>query len=134
MKRILIAYLIAGAVYLPLDLLWLRTMGQGFYRDRLGDLIADEFRLAPGIAFYLLYLVGICVFVLQPAFTAGTWLTALAYGAFFGLVAYGTYDLTNHATLRDWSLAVTIVDMLWGAFATGVVAVVAYWLTTRFVD
>jgi uncharacterized membrane protein len=131
MHPYLIAYLITGAVFLPLDYLWLRYVGQSFYRDRLGDILADEFRLAPGLVFYALYVGGIVFFALQPAFATGSWRTALLHGALFGLVAYATYDLTNHATLRHWSLSVTILDILWGAVVTGATATAAFALTRR---
>ena len=134
MKRLLLAYVLTALVFLPLDFLWLRYVGQTFYRDRLGDVLADEFLLVPAVSFYLLYLVGVAIFALQPAFTSGSWLTALVYGALFGFFAYATYDLTNLATLRQWSLAVSIVDILWGSFATGIAACVAYGLTSRWVQ
>jgi len=128
MKRLLFAYLLTGAVLLPLDFLWLRYVGQGFYRDRLGDLLAPEVNLPPAIAFYLLYLVGVVVFVVQPALEGGSWLSALLYGALFGCIAYATYDLTNLATLRGWPLSVTLLDIAWGASVTAVSAAIAAWL------
>jgi uncharacterized membrane protein len=134
MKRYLIAYGLTALVFLPLDFLWLRIVGQGFYRERLGDILADEFRLAPAVAFYLLYLVGVVIFAVQPALAAGSWLTALVYGALFGFFAYATYDLTNMATLRQWSWAVTVVDIAWGTVLTGFSAAVAFWLTSRWTE
>lgn len=134
MKQYLFAYLFTGAVFLPLDFLWLRFVGQGFYRDHLADILADEFRLAPAIVFYLIYIAGIVVFALQPAFAAGSWRTALIYGALFGFFAYATYDLTNLATLRHWSLSVSILDILWGATLSATAAAVAFGAVRRVVD
>jgi len=131
MKRLLFAYLLTGAVLLPLDFLWLRYVGQGFYRDRLGDLLAPEVKLPPAIVFYLLYLVGIVVFVVQPALEGGSWPRALLHGALFGCIAYATYDLTNLATLRGWPLSVTLLDIAWGASVTAVSAATAAWLLLR---
>lgn len=133
MKQSLIAYLVTAAVFLPLDLLWLRYVGQGFYRERLGDMLAEDFRLAPAVAFYVLYIAGIVVFALQPALAAGSWRTALGYGALLGLVAYSTYDLTNLATLRHWSISVSILDILWGAVVSATAAVTAFGVTRRLV-
>jgi len=131
MKKLLLAYLLTGAVLLPLDFLWLRYVGQGFYRERIGDLLAADVNLPAAIAFYLLYLVGVVVFVVQPTLSGGSWLSALLYGALFGAVAYATYDLTNLATLRGWPLSVTLVDIAWGAAVTSVSSACASWLLLR---
>ena len=131
MKKLLLAYLLTGAVLLPLDFLWLRYVGQGFYRDRLGDLLAPEVNLPAALAFYLLYLLGIVVFVMRPALDSGSWPGALLYGALFGCIAYATYDLTNLATLRGWPLSVTLLDIAWGAAVTAFSAGVAAWLLLR---
>jgi uncharacterized membrane protein len=72
------------------------------------------------VVFYLLYLLGILFFVVRPALQSGGWTTALTYGALFGFIAYGTYDLTNYATLRQWTLGLTVSDMVWGAVVTAV--------------
>ncbi len=102
-------------IFLALDTVWISMVALPNFRTAFGpDLL---FRPVPGIVFYLLYLVGILFFVVRPALQAGGWSTALAYGALF---AYGTYDLTNYATLRPWSLGLTVSDMVWGAFVTAV--------------
>jgi uncharacterized membrane protein len=105
-------------IFLVLDTVWISMVALPNFRAAFGaDLL---FRAVPGILFYLLYLVGILCFVARPAIASGRWSTAIGYGALFGLVAYGTYDLTNYATLRSWSLALTVSDMAWGAFLTAV--------------
>ena len=105
-------------IFLALDTVWIGMVALPNFRATLGaDLL---FRPLPGVLFYLLYLVGILFFVVRPALESGRWTTALAHGALFGLVAYGTYDLTNYATLRPWSLSLTVSDMIWGAFVTAV--------------
>jgi len=115
-----------------LDAIWLFSTG-AFYKKWLGHLFADSVNFFPAIIFYLLYGAGILYFVVNPAIKGGTSLMwVLASGALFGLVAYATYDLTNHATMRDWPLNVTIIDMIWGAFLTGVVSVVAVTLYNYF--
>ena len=98
----------------------------------LGDILLDDFRLAPAAVFYVLYVVAILVFAVAPAAKTGNWTTALFYGAFLGLVAYGTYDLTNHATLNPWRTTLTVVDMTWGAVLTGCSATAGYLAARTF--
>ncbi len=109
-------------IFLAMDSLWIGFVALPNFRTMFGD--ALQFRAAPSVVFYLLYMVGILFFVVRPALQAGGWTTALAYGALFGFVAYGTYDLTNYATLRQWSLGLTVSDMVWGAVVTGVASAV----------
>ncbi len=116
-----------------LDFLWLTTMTRLFYRPRLGALLNEQPVWPPALLFYVLYGVGLLAFVLRPALNDGSGLPAVfLWGCLFGLVAYGTYDLTNHATIRDWPLAVTVVDMAWGAFISGVSSVAGVWLARKF--
>jgi uncharacterized membrane protein len=116
-----------------LDAVWLSTATRLFYRPRLGALLSEMPVWPAAIAFYLLYAAGVILFVLRPALNEGTSpLGAAAWGAFFGLVAYGTYDLTNHATLRGWPLSVTLVDMAWGALLTAIASGVGVWAGQRW--
>jgi uncharacterized membrane protein len=107
----LIAYLATGATFGVLDALWLRWAGPHFYRPMLGDMLAASFRAAPAIAFYLIYVAALVWFAVGPWF-------GVANGALLGLVAYATYDLTNQATMKQWPLQVTLVDIAWGAAAS----------------
>lgn len=125
----LTAYGIAAVVFLGLDAIWLGTMASRLYRPAIGHLMADGFAVAPAVLFYLLYLVGMVVFAIGPALEARKPLQALAMGALLGLICYATYDLTNQATLKQWPLAVTLADLAWGAFVTGVSSAVATRLT-----
>lgn len=125
----LTAYGIAAVVFLGLDAVWLGTMASRLYRPAIGHLMADGFAVAPAVLFYLLYLVGMVVFAIGPALEARKPLQALAMGALLGLICYATYDLTNQATLKQWPLAVTLADLAWGAFVTGVSSAVATRLT-----
>jgi uncharacterized membrane protein len=117
----------AGLVtWLVLDFLWLGLLMNGFYKAQLGTLArrsGENFAplWTPAILLYVLVVVAIAVFVVPKA-NGGLWQAAL-YGAFFGLVAFGVYDLTNYATLDGWPLALTVVDMLWGAVVCGTVTV-----------
>ena len=121
----LLAYVTVTIAFVILDGAWLTIMGPTLYKPALGNMLADTVRLAPAIVFYLLYPVGIEVFALVPALRAGSVGHAAAYGALFGLLAYATYDLTNAATLRQWTTQITLADMAWGAFATGLAATIS---------
>ncbi|MGB3811564.1 MAG: DUF2177 family protein [Parvibaculum sp.] len=118
MLRYAIAYISTALIFVVMDAIWLTLMG-GWYRRELGALMAPDFRLAPAVIFYLLYLAGIVVFAVAPALADDRIATALLYGALFGFFAYATYDLTNQATLAHWSLKLTLVDLVWGTVLTG---------------
>ena len=128
-----IAYLAAALTFLIVDFLWLGLAMKRFYRRHLGALMAD--RINPWVAglFYLGFVVGLMVFAVAPALAAGDAVRAATDGALFGLFTYGTYNLTNWATLRDWSPVLSIVDLGWGAMLSGLCALVGYaaahWLT-----
>ena len=122
----LIAYLSALVVFGLVDAGWLSTMGNMLYRPLLGDMLAPSVRIAPAIGFYLLYPVGITVFAALPAIKSGSLSTALILGLLFGAIAYGTYDLTNQATLRTWPVQITLIDIAYGAVASGLAAMAAF--------
>jgi uncharacterized membrane protein len=117
-----IAYVACLAVMGVLDFFWLTTMSPSVYRRDLAPLLADDPNMIVAVIFYLTYMVGILIFAVRPALTSGDWRTAALYGALFGFFAYATYDLTNFATLKVWSLRVTLLDMAWGTVLTGTTA------------
>ena len=119
MLRYLIAYVATAVVFLACDSIWL-TRAIGFYRNALGDLLAEKPNLGAAAVFYLLYVLGIVVLVVVPATRNGGWQSAMFLGGMLGLVAYATYDLTNLATLSRWSIPVTVADMAWGTILTAV--------------
>src|SRR3954470_8963150 len=122
MRAIATSYLAAALVMGVLDFLWLRTMVDPLYRPALGAMLAEKPNMPAAIAFYLVYLAGVVIFAIRPALANGDWRTALAMGALFGFFAYATYDLTNLATLKAWSLKVSLLDMAWGALLTALTA------------
>lgn len=132
MKTVIFAYLAAGIAFLVIDAIWLTVMADTLYRPLLGDRLAPQFHLAPAVAFYLIYVGGIVFFAVMPALDGGGLAKAALNGAVLGLVAYATYDLTNHATLRDWPLAVTLADIPWGAFVTAAGASAGFLVASRF--
>lgn len=116
----------ALVVLAVLDGLWLGLISPAFYKARIGPLLLDRPIWVPAILFYLVHAGGIAIFAVPAALSAGTWPGAILYGALFGACVYAAYDLTNLATLRGWSVSVTIVDLCWGAFATAAATVAAY--------
>jgi uncharacterized membrane protein len=132
----LIPYVSVLAIFAVIDTLWLGTMASKIYRPLLGDILVQDFRVAPAIFFYCFYAVGLVIFAISPALKSGQWTTALLWGALFGLFAYGTYDLTNYATLKNWGFKITAIDMAWGTFVSGTASVLAYlvssWLLKLF--
>ncbi|GLK72927.1 DUF2177 family protein [Ancylobacter dichloromethanicus] len=130
--QFIVAYVSTGAVFLALDAVWLGFMSSRVYRPLIGDLLAEQPNWPPAVLFYLLYVAGVVVFAVQPALASGRWTTALALGAFLGLLAYGTYDLTNHATLRNWPAAMTAIDLAWGTFLTAAAATAGMLATRAF--
>jgi uncharacterized membrane protein len=110
------AAIAAGIVLAVLDALWLGVIAKNFLVQQLGDKLRQPLNWPPGLAFYALYSVALGFFAVSPAMAAGgDWLMALGLGGFLGLVAYGTYDLTNWATLKGWPPLFAIVDIAWGA-------------------
>ena len=111
---------------LALDAIWLSTMAERLYKPQLGDLLSPEFRPAPALAFYAVYLFGVVFLAIAPALKDGGWRKALVNGAALGFVAYGTYDLTNQATLAHWPAIVTALDLLWGTSLTALAATAGF--------
>jgi uncharacterized membrane protein len=128
-RQLLFATLAAAVVMFPLDFLWLRTM-RPFYESQMGSIMLTEPRIAAAVLFYVVYAVGIGFFAILPNLGSGTFWTAAGYGAALGLVAYGTYDATNYATLKDFPLSVMIVDWAWGTTLTAIVAAAGWRLMT----
>jgi uncharacterized membrane protein len=129
MLKPIVAYGFTAIVFLGLDFLWLTTIALGLYRRELGDLLLEKPSLAISAGFYLVYVAGIVFFCVMPALNGGSWLTALGTGAVLGLVAYGTYDITNLATLKNWSTTVAVADLAWGTALTAVAAAAGTALT-----
>lgn len=127
-----IAFLATAVVFFVLDYLWLARIAGPFYRERLGSLMADEVNFAVAGAFYAVYVVGIVIFAVAPALRSGLWQDALLYGCLFGFFAYATYDFTNLATLRDWPIDVTLIDIAWGTFVTGASATAGFLVARNF--
>ena len=116
---------------IAIDLVWLLGVAKNLYRNEMGDLMASEPKLLAGLAFYLLYALGVCIFVIIPALSKQSWIYALQYGALFGLFCYMTYDLTNLAVVRNFPTQLAFIDIAWGSFVTALCAGFAYWVGNR---
>ena len=125
----LAAYAATALVFLAMDAVWLGLIALGFYQRSIGHLMAPEFNLVAAGLFYVMFPAALVFFAVLPA-TSASWGKAALLGGLLGLTAYGTYDLTNLATLRDWPASLSLVDAAWGSLASAVAAVAgrAAWL------
>lgn len=124
-RAYLIAFAATAVVFLPIDAAWLSFMGSRLYQPALGHLLAAEPDLLAAAFFYPLYLAGVVVFAVRPTVRDEAAGISALRAAFFGLVAYGTYDLTNQATLQDWPWRLTAIDLVWGSSLTALSTMVA---------
>lgn len=133
MPTILIAFFSTLLPMLVIDSIWLTVMGKYFYSKQISHLMASAPNLVPAGIFYVIYSFGLAFLIVLPALEGGfSNSKVFLYGALFGAVAYATYDLTNHATLKDWPLTVTVIDIIWGALLTGTLSLIALLLTKHF--
>ncbi len=130
MNRPLIAFLATLIAFPAIDLVWLGYVAHDIYRSRLGALMAPKPILWAALLFYAIYAIGVVWFATLPALNVQNWRHALVQGAVLGFVAYATYDFTNYATLRHWSLTLSLIDLAWGTVLTALVAVIAYGVTS----
>jgi uncharacterized membrane protein len=124
-------YVITLLIFFAIDLVWLGVVAKNFYRQHIGHLLSADVNWPAALLFYAIYIGGIVFFAVKPALETGSAGRALAHGAIFGLIAYATYDLTNQATMRDWPVLVTVVDLAWGTVLTGTVAFLSYLVSSR---
>lgn len=125
-------YLVALVVFTLIDLVWLLLISRKLYQEKIGHLMAEKVNLPAAAIFYLLFIAAMVFFVISPAVDKSSIWFALGAGAFFGLVTYATYDLTNLATLRGWPVSMTIIDLIWGTFITSTTSALATWISGRF--
>jgi uncharacterized membrane protein len=128
----IVAYVATLIAFAGIDSVWLGLMAQRVYRPAIGDLLAAKFDLPPAIAFYLLFPVGLTLFVVAPAVKSHSLGDAALYGALFSFFAYATYDLTNQATLRSWPTHLSLIDMAWGFTLGGLASTVGWLVAHRF--
>jgi uncharacterized membrane protein len=124
--ELLIKLLAAGGVMGLLDFVWLGFVAKRLYYGEMGKILLEKPNMLPALLFYAIYVIGVVVFVVNPALAKDSWLHALGFGALFGFIAYATYDLTNLATLKGFSTKVVMVDLAWGALITALMSLAAY--------
>lgn len=125
--KYLALYFSAAATFFVLDMLWLGLIAKNLYRENLKPLLAEDFNRLAAFGFYAVFIVGILIFAVMPALKDGNFSRAILFGALFGFFTYATYDLTNLATLKNWPLNLTFIDIAWGTFLTAAVASVAFY-------
>lgn len=125
MKHFLIAHLAAIGAFLIIDGIWLGVVAKGFYANHLGDMLRENFLVAPGAAFYVCYTAGLVFLAVRPLQPELSLVNVALYGAIIGFLSYGTYDMTNLSTLRNWPAIVSVVDLIWGTVLSAVVATVS---------
>lgn len=131
MRKCAVAYISTLLVFVAIDFVWLSVMASVLYRPALGDMLATDFRLAPAVLFYLMYAAGLTFFAVRPGLVTAKFGTSFLYGGLLGFMAYGTYDLTNQATLANWSTALTIADLIWGSTLSAASACAGHWITEK---
>lgn len=119
-------YIIALPIFLAIDMVWLTLVAKNFYARQIGFLMKPDINWLAAIIFYLLFVIGLVLFVITPALEKNSWVYAVLLGALFGLISYATYDLTNLATMKNWPILITIIDLVWGAVLSGSVSVITY--------
>lgn len=133
MQTFILAFVSSLITFLAIDSIWLFTMAKSFYGKYIGHLMSESPNFLSAGIFYLIYIFGLVFFVVMPSINGNFSLGKIfLYGALFGFVAYATYDLTNQATLKNWPVLVTIIDLIWGSLLTGVVAVIGTQITKYF--
>jgi uncharacterized membrane protein len=119
-------YLLTIPIFFLIDMIWLGSLAKKFYGDNIGHLLSEKVNWKAALVFYFIYIVGILFYAVVPALEDGNWQKALLLGSAFGFFTYATYDLTNLATLKNWSVKVVVVDIVWGMILCGVVAAVSF--------
>ena len=119
-------YAVAALAFCLIDFIWLGTIAQKLYQREMGHLLAAQPNKVAAVIFYAIFVAGLVYFVIHPAVAEGSWVKALAVGAFFGLVTYATFDLTNLAVMKDFPVSIVPIDIAWGMFLASSVSVATY--------
>jgi len=126
--KIILSYILTTVCFFAIDMAWLGLIAKDLYRKYLGGFLSDNVHWLAAIIFYLLFIVGIFIFVIFPAIEKKSLVHAVIFGALFGFFTYATYDLTNYATMKDWPLTIVFIDLAWGSFLTSLVSVAGYYI------
>jgi uncharacterized membrane protein len=126
-------YLATVPIFFAVDMLWLGLIAKNIYREYLGYLLRDPINWSAALIFYFIFIVGLLYFAIIPALKEGSLMHAALYGALFGFFTYATYDLTNLATVKDWPLTISLIDMVWGTVLSAVVASLSFLAARTFI-
>lgn len=127
-KSIIISYILTFLVFLAVDMVWLGLIAKNIYQKYLGSFLSENVNWTSAFIFYIIYVIGIFIFVINPAVKNDSVINAILLGAIFGFIAYATYDLTNLATLKGWPLQIVFIDIVWGAVLTAVVSLSGFYI------
>lgn len=127
-KTLVIAYALTFIVFLAVDMLWLGLIAKNLYRKYLGDFLTDRVNWTAAFIFYLIFVIGISIFVIYPAVNKDSVSHAILMGALFGFFTYATYDMTNLATLKGWPVPIVIIDIIWGSALTAIVSLSGFYI------
>ena len=128
LTKLIISYLLSFSVFLLIDFIWLGFIAKEMHKKQIGHLMTDQVNWIAAVVFYLLYVIGIFIFVIMPAVDKNSWSSALLMGALFGLFTYATYDLTNLATLKGWPIKLVFIDIIWGMVLTSSVGMAGFYI------
>lgn len=125
-------YIVGLVVFLAIDMVWLLLIAKSIYSKYLGYLMADKVNFGAAFLFYMIFILGLLFFVINPSLSKGSLTYALLAGALFGLVCYSTYDLTNMATVKNWPTLITVIDLVWGSFVSSATAGISFFIIKTF--
>ena len=131
-KQLIISFIFVSTIFLIVDVIWLSITVKSIYKPNLGNLLNDKPVLWAAVLFYIIYMIGLTLIIIKPALASNSVLQAFWTGVIFGIVAYGTYNLTNMATVKNWSSTIVWIDMLWGGLLTGSSSAAGIYLTKTF--
>ena len=131
-KSLIISFFFVSTIFLVIDVVWLSITVKSLYKPALGNLLKDKPVMWAAVLFYIIYMIGVALIILKPALANDSISQALWTGVVFGVVAYGTYNLTNMATVKNWSASIVWIDMIWGGLLTGFSSAIGIYLTKAF--
>jgi uncharacterized membrane protein len=119
-------YFATLVVFFAVDMVWLGLIARTFYKKHLGFLMAPDVNWYAALIFYFLFIAGILIFVVLPGIRDNSLSATILKAAMFGLITYATYDLTNLATVKNWPLIITVVDLIWGIILSTIVSIAGF--------
>ncbi|WP_162146858.1 DUF2177 family protein [Acholeplasma granularum] len=132
MKKNIITILISALIFAVIDGLWLGLIAKSLYQNELGSLMKTDFPIIPIILFYMIFIIGLFIFVIKPMIDQQSIYKVVILSALFGLVTYSTYDLTNYITLAGFPLTIVIIDIMWGMLLTSLTSTLTYLIYRRY--